>query len=106
MHVSSAGARSAERTRKSKTDCEEKKTDRPEFSGRPAFFSSLAGESALADCTGRTDTGTGSAADACIRIDLVLTVALSDRAYRTFAGAGAAAYASIVNYICHKKYLL
>ena len=58
---------------------------------------------ALADSASGTYTCTCSAADACICIDLVFAVSLRDCIYRTFASAGTAANASIVNYICHDE---
>lgn len=61
---------------------------------------------ALADSACRADTSTCSAADACVRIDHVFAISLGNSVYGTFACAGTAAYASIVNYICHDRYLL
>ena len=63
-------------------------------------------ELTLADSACRTNASTCSAADASICIDLVFAISLGNSVYRTFACAGTAAYASIVNYICHDSYLL
>jgi hypothetical protein len=66
---------------------------------------SLLCRSAL-DCACRTDTSAGTAVDAGICIDLVLAVSLNNSAYRTLAGACAAANTCIIDYKCHDNYLL
>jgi hypothetical protein len=55
----------------------------------------------LLNSTSRACTSAGTAIDAGISVDLVLAISLSDSSYRALASAGAAAYACIVNYICH-----
>lgn len=58
------------------------------------------------DRASRTCSCTSTAIDAGISVDNVFSVALRNSAYRTFASACAAAYAAVVNYICHGNYLL
>ena len=60
-----------------------------------------ANELALRNRAYRAGTCTAAAIDASIRVDLVLAVALSDRAYRALARAGTTADACATDNICH-----
>ena len=61
---------------------------------------------ALRNRSGRAGTSAGTALDAGIRIDHVLSVSLGDSAYRALSLAGSAAYTRVADYICHSIILL
>jgi hypothetical protein len=62
------------------------------------------GYSALADGAGGADASTGTAVDAGISVNLVVGVALGDRANGALALAAAAADALVTDYIGHYQY--
>ena len=62
--------------------------------------------SALGDSAGRACACAGTAGDAGISIDHVLSVSLGDCAYRALSLAGSAAYTRVADYICHSFILL
>ena len=68
--------------------------------------SALCCELFFCDSAHRTCSCAGSAANAAICIDLVLSVAGSDSAYRTFSFTGSVANAGIRNNVCHDRILL
>ena len=55
----------------------------------------------LSGSSDRAGVGTGTAFDACIGIDYVFTVSLSDGGYRALRSTGAAADALIGNLVSH-----
>ena len=59
---------------------------------------------ALFDCSCRTGASTGTAVDAGISVNLVVGVALGDRANGALALAAAAADALVTDYIGHYQY--
>ena len=60
----------------------------------------------LYDRTGRARSSAGTAAEARIRVDLVLILTLADSAYRALTGASAALNATVIDNKCHCKILL
>ena len=62
--------------------------------------------STLGNSAGRACASAGTALDAGIRIDYVLSVSLGDRAYGALSLAGSAAYTRVADYICHVFILL
>lgn len=55
----------------------------------------------LYDRTGRACSSAGTAAEARIRVDLVLVLTLGDRTYRALTGASATLYTTVIDYKCH-----
>ena len=55
----------------------------------------------LYDRTGRARSSAGTAAEARIRVDLVLILTLADSAYRALTGASATLYTTVIDYKCH-----
>ena len=62
--------------------------------------------SALGNSAGRACACAGTAGNAGIRIDYILSVSLRNCTYRALSLAGSAAYARVTDYICHSFILL
>ena len=57
-------------------------------------------------CVNRAGACAGSAVDALVSVDYILTVTLGDSLYRTFSSTCATANAGISNFVSHWYFLL